>query len=537
MSTRVQFELPPRVNPAYSSAAVITTTQDDPLDEDDDEQLLSMIVAERQYRRVKIKCLIIMSLSTFLITLSIVYKILAFESHKIQRFSSIYHPAYEIISHNHLNEYNADFVLLYHKKTRAELLVYLPSTISNQERTNNDTLSQSSPLQERVFGISFRTKPMDNTGVPHILEHSVLSGSKKYPVKEPFLHLMKGSLHTFLNAMTYNDRTVYPVASRNSKDFVNLMSVYLDAVFHPLCVEKGGEWIFQKEGWRYDFLDTAEGDNTTTATSMNRSNDTTHHHRQIMQYKGVVYSEMMGVYSDPDSVLQRKSEALLFPDTTYHYDSGGDPFFIPTLSYENFTNFYHKYYHPSNAKIFLTGDTMDILDAMERIDSYLKTFTLNRNSRSDSIIPFQTKRFNEPKKERIPYAVSELTITEGQHMFTITWLLNDQHLNAKTELAFLVLDQLLLGNPSSILRQTLEKSQLGTSIIGNGLSTGLLQMSFAIGMKGVKKEKVLDLESLILQTLSKIVVDGFDNQDIAAALNSLEFRVSDSIFRLAVNGR
>ncbi|KDO42491.1 hypothetical protein CISIN_1g0037001mg, partial [Citrus sinensis] len=193
-------------------------------------------------------------------------------------------------------------------------------------------MSVSNDDENKVFGIVFRTPPKDSTGIPHILEHSVLCGSRKYPLKEPFVELLKGSLNTFLNAFTYPDRTCYPVASTNTKDFYNLVDVYFDAVFFPKCVEDFQ--TFQQEGWHFK-LD-------------NPSEDIT--------YKGVVFNEMKGVYSQPDNILGRAAQQALFPDNAYGVDSGGDPKVIPKLTFEEFKEFHRKYYHPSNARIWFYGD-------------------------------------------------------------------------------------------------------------------------------------------------------------------------------------
>jgi presequence protease len=198
------------------------------------------------------------------------------------------------------------------------------------DRTGARILSVRGDDENKVFGISFRTPPSDSTGVAHILEHSVLCGSRKYPVKEPFVDLLKGSLQTFLNAMTYPDKTCYPVASQNLKDFYNLVDVYLDAVFFPRITPE----IFEQEGWHLDL--PAAGSE--------------------LAIKGVVYNEMKGVYSSPDSQLSEHSQQSLFPDTTYGLDSGGNPRAITDLTYEQFLDFHRTYYHPSNAWIFFYGD-------------------------------------------------------------------------------------------------------------------------------------------------------------------------------------
>uniref|UniRef100_A0A6N2L3X6 Peptidase M16 N-terminal domain-containing protein n=1 Tax=Salix viminalis TaxID=40686 RepID=A0A6N2L3X6_SALVM len=235
---------------------------------------------------------------------------------------------FEKVSEEFIGECKSKAVLFKHKKTGAEVM-----SVSNDD-------------ENKVFGIVFRTPPKDSTGIPHILEHSVLCGSRKYPLKEPFVELLKGSLHTFLNAFTYPDRTCYPVASTNTKDFYNLVDVYLDAVFFPKCVED--HHTFQQEGWHFELNNPSEE----------------------ISYKGVVFNEMKGVYSQPDNILGRTAQlasslfsnclilliSALFPDNTYGVDSGGDPKVIPKLTFEQFKEFHGKYYHPSNARIWFYGD-------------------------------------------------------------------------------------------------------------------------------------------------------------------------------------
>ena len=224
---------------------------------------------------------------------------------------------YEILEEKHIEDVKSDSYYLRHKKSGARIAV-----LSNDD-------------ENKVFSIAFRTPPKDSTGLPHILEHSVLCGSEKYPVKDPFVELAKGSLNTFLNAMTYPDKTVYPVASCNDKDFQNLMSVYMDAVFYPNIYKH--EEIFRQEGWHYE-LDSKESD---------------------IKINGVVYNEMKGAFSSPESVLEREIMNTLYPDTAYGFESGGDPKVIPELSYQEFLDFHSKYYHPVNSYIYLYGN-MDI---------------------------------------------------------------------------------------------------------------------------------------------------------------------------------
>lgn len=398
------------------------------------------------------------------------------------------HPAFGLMRSKYISTYNATVYVFKHHKTQAEFMSFVPKD----------------EKQDKVFGISFRTKPTSNNGVAHILEHSVLAGSKKYPAKDPFVILLKGSLHTFLNAMTYNDRTVYPVASRNKKDFFNLMSVYLDAVFAPKCVTKEGEWILRQEGWRYDVNDNDE-----------------------LEVKGVVYSEMKGVFSNPISLMSRNVDKFLFPDNTYYYDSGGEPDAIPNLTQTEFVDFYKRHYHPTNSQSFVSGTVEDVIEAMGLIDEYMKEYEYNPGLKESSEIRFQKKKYAHHLYQSLPYPVQKLDENQGQHMLTITWLINDSHLHQMQMLAWYALDYLLVGTSSSPLMKRLFDSGLGSSVIGNGLSAGLMQNTFAIGMKGIMASNITQVEDLILQILKDIERDGFSDDEVTAALNSLEFQLRE----------
>eukprot|EP00804_Cyclotella_cryptica_P023401 CCRYP_000523-RE/>CCRYP_000523-RE protein AED:0.14 eAED:0.14 QI:2217/1/1/1/0.90/0.75/12/690/1071 len=359
---------------------------------------------------------------------------------------------------------------------------------------------------------------------------SVLCGSKKYPSRDPFAHLLKGSLQTFLNAMTYPDRTVYPVASRNRADFRNLMDVYLDAVFHPRAVEEEGWWVLLQEGWRYDVAD----DNSSSETSeegVEGEERTLADNRAKFEYKGVVFSEMKGAYSDPEGYLDRITQSLLFPDSPYFYDSGGDPAVIPTLSRDEFVQFYKKYYHPTNARLFVAGDEVDVYHALSRADSYMTPMGYNPDSRKDSVIVYQQRTFKKPLSERKPFAVASTESGEESSqgfMLCITWLLNTQPFTPMMELAWVVLDSLLLGKPSSPLRKALEDSNLGEETIGGGVDDELLQSTFAIGMKGIKsREDVSSVEDLIMDTLHQLDNVGFTDDEIASSMNTIEFRLRE----------
>lgn len=346
------------------------------------------------------------------------------------------------------------------------------------------------------------------------------------------------------------------MASRNRADFRNLMDVYLDAVFHPRAVEDEGWWVLRQEGWRYDVVganedgsvgDAANGDDgggrglTSTEDGVDDSDEQRERNlapgnpdRAEFEYKGVVFSEMKGAYSDPEDLLERTTQSLLFPDTPYHFDSGGDPMVIPTLTREEFVAFYKKYYHPTNARLFVAGDESDVYHALSSADRYMSPMGYNPESRKDSLIKYQARTFKEPVRERKPFAVAaseeegeEGDATEG-HMLCVTWLLNTQPLTPMMELAWIVLDNLLLGKPSSPLRKALEDSGLGEETIGGGLDDTLLQSTFAIGMKGVtKREDVARLEDLIMSKLHSLDTDGFSKEEIASSMNTIEFHLRE----------
>eukprot|EP00527_Entomoneis_sp_CCMP2396_P000592 CAMPEP_0198148766 /NCGR_PEP_ID=MMETSP1443-20131203/43178_1 /TAXON_ID=186043 /ORGANISM="Entomoneis sp., Strain CCMP2396" /LENGTH=1093 /DNA_ID=CAMNT_0043813555 /DNA_START=191 /DNA_END=3472 /DNA_ORIENTATION=+ len=394
------------------------------------------------------------------------------------------HPAFEVIERDIITEYGAYCSLYRHKKSGAELL------------------SVSSEDDNKVFGITFRTPPEDSTGVPHILEHSVLCGSRKYPTKDPFVQLLQGSLQTFLNAFTYPDRTCYVVASQNVKDFYNLINVYTDAVYHPRAVNDAN--VHAQEGWHLE---------------LENKNDP-------LTYKGVVYNEMKGVYSSPDSLLNRASQRSIFPDNTYGVDSGGDPRNIPDLSFEQFAEFHQRFYHPANSRIYFSGDD-DVYDRLEIMDEYLKDFDFSPISTEKSQIKWQAKTFTEPRKEIEYYPVGSNSEQEPKHMINVNWLLNDESMSLSEELVWGILDHLLMGTTSSKLRKALMESGLGEAVTGGGLSDELLQATFSVGLKGVPAEKTAEVEKLIEDTLLEVAKNGFEADDIASSLNTIEFQMRE----------
>jgi Zn-dependent M16 (insulinase) family peptidase len=368
--------------------------------------------------------------------------------------------------------------------------------VYRHNKTGAQLLSLINKDENKVFGITFRTPPTDSTGVAHILEHSVLCGSRKYPVKEPFVELMKGSLQTFLNAFTYPDKTCYPVASQNLQDFYNLIDVYLDAVLYPRLTP----FTLQQEGWHLE-LEVLD---------------------KPLVYKGVVFNEMKGAYSSPERVLAQYSQQSLFPDNPYGFDSGGAPKQIPNLTFEQFQAFHQKYYHPSNARIFFHGDD-DPEQRLRIVNEYLKDFD---RQVIDSTIPLQPL-FDGPKQIVRPFAAGSDAESKAKGMITINWLLTETS-SADVNLALRILNHILLGMPGSPLRKALIDSGLGEDLAGVGLEDELRQMYFSTGLKGIDIRNGERIEKLILQTLEKLARDGIEPATVEAALNTLEFRLREN---------
>ena len=321
---------------------------------------------------------------------------------------------YSIIQKQELNELNATGYLLRHDKTKAKVAV-----IENED-------------ENKVFSIGFRTPPKDSTGVAHIVEHTVLCGSREFPAKDPFIELAKGSLNTFLNAMTYPDKTVYPVASCNDKDFQNLMHVYLDAVFYPNIYKE--EKIFKQEGWHYH-LDSVEGP---------------------LSYNGVVFNEMKGVFSSPEQLIERKIQQSLFPDTSYGFESGGDPVNIPDLTYQEYLDFHSRYYHPSNSYIYLYGD-MDMEEKLLWMDeNYLSHFDYLK---VDSEIPEQ-KPFHQPVETEAFYSLAEGESEEGKAYLSYN-AVTGTSLDPDLYLAFQVLNYVLVQGVGAPVKQALVDAGIG----------------------------------------------------------------------------
>jgi presequence protease len=378
---------------------------------------------------------------------------------------------FQLITEQTIAEYKTQAKLYRHVKTGAELL-----SLSNED-------------ENKVFGITFRTTPKDSTGVAHIMEHCVLNGSRKYPVKEPFVELVKGSLNTFLNAMTYPDKTCYPVASTNLQDFYNLVDVYLDAVFFPRLTP----YTLMQEGWHYE-LDSPD---------------------DALTYKGVVFNEMKGAYSSPESVLDDKSQQALLPDTIYAVDSGGDPEQIPNLTYAQFEQFHDTYYHPANARIYFYGDDPEE-ERLRILEEYLREF---EGREVDSNIALQP-RFDHPRQVTSAYDAGE---DPSQKSFlTLNWLLPEVG-DEQLTLGLNILEHILIGTSASPLRKALIESGLGEELVGRGLETGTRQMSFSTGLRGVESENANRVEALILNTLHELANAGIDPDTVAASINTAEF--------------
>ena len=356
-----------------------------------------------------------------------------------------------------------------------------------------------SPDSNKVFNIAFRTTPQDSTGVAHIMEHSVLCGSRKFPLKEPFVELVKGSLNTFLNAMTYPDKTMYPVASKNDKDFHNLMDVYLDAVFYPRAANDPE--ILMQEGWHYE-LENVDDELT---------------------YKGVVFNEMKGVYSSPDSILERELMHELFPDTTYGVDSGGNPDVIPELTYEGFQEFYRTHYHPSNSYIFLYG-TMDIEEQLRFInDEYLSHFDAIE---VDTAVTLQAP-FNEGKIITYPYSIGSDESIDNRTLHALAYVL--PAVTPEQSLAFEVLTHALLTSPAAPLKQVLVKAGIGSDVSGYYLDS-IRQPMWAVHASGSNMDKQMELQSIVEATLTKLCEEGIDKELLEASLNSIEFALRENDF-------
>lgn len=390
--------------------------------------------------------------------------------------------AYEILERRNIDDLNSEGIVLKHKKTGARIAL-----LSNDD-------------DNKVFYIGFRTPPANSTGVAHIVEHTVLCGSKEFPVKDPFIELAKGSLNTFLNAMTFPDKTVYPVASCNDKDFQNLMHVYLDAVFYPNIHNE--KKIFQQEGWHYE-LESADDELTIN---------------------GVVYSEMKGAFSSPDDVLEREIMNSLFPDTAYGVESGGDPDVIPELSYEEFIAFHKSFYHPSNSYIYLYGD-MDMAEKLQFIDEkYLSKFD---ELKIDSEIKKQSS-FDEVKDIQIEYPISEAESEEENAYLSYNTIVGDS-LDKELYVAFQILDYAVSSAPGAPLKTALIDKGIGKDVY-SVYENGIYQPYFSVIAKNTDADRKEEFVDTIESVLKDLIAKGLDKKSLAAAIQYFEFKYREADF-------
>lgn len=390
--------------------------------------------------------------------------------------------AYELIEKRQIEDIHSLSYVLRHKKSGARVAL-----LSNDDKN-------------KVFYIGFRTPPKDSTGVAHILEHTVLCGSQKYPLKDPFIELAKGSLNTFLNAMTYPDKTVYPVASCNQKDFQNLMNVYLDAVFYPNIYKE--EKIFRQEGWHYEMEDAED----------------------VLKINGVVYNEMKGVYSSPDDVVERKVMDSLFPGHTYGIESGGDPDVIPSLTYEEFLDFHRKYYHPSNSYIYLYGD-MDMAEKLDFLDKeYLSKFekievdsAIEEAPEADRMREFKTQYsvMTEEEMEGTDYLAYAVTVGQGQ--------------NREHYLAFPILDYAICSAQGAPIKKALIEKGIGEDVYST-LEMGTAKPYFSIIAKNTSQDLKEEFLNTIRDTALELVEKGIDKKALLAGLNVFEFQYREADF-------
>ncbi len=390
--------------------------------------------------------------------------------------------SYELVEKREIAELKSVGYYLKHKKTGAKVCL-----LSNDD-------------ENKVFYIGFRTPAPDDTGVAHILEHSVLCGSREFPVKDPFVELAKGSLNTFLNAMTYPDKTVYPIASCNDKDFQNLIHVYMDAVFYPNIYQK--EEIFRQEGWHYE-MESEDGDLTLN---------------------GVVYNEMKGAFSSPEGVLEREILNSLYPDTTYANESGGDPEYIPELTRQQFLDFHSRYYHPSNSYIYLYGNC-DMAEKLQWLDEkYLSRYDyLEIDSEVRYQAPFEQMR--EIVKE---YSISAEESEEDHTYLSYNKSVGDT-LDAKLYLAMQVLEYVLLSATGAPLKQALLDAGIGQDIMSS-YDNGVKQPIFSIIAKNANESQKDAFVEIIESTLKKLAEDGLDEKALRAGINYFEFRYREADF-------
>ena len=389
--------------------------------------------------------------------------------------------AYEVVSHEFLPDIDSDSWLLRHKKTGARVAL-LPKQDSN-----------------KVFFIAFRTPPEDSTGVAHIIEHTVLCGSRKFPIKDPFIELAKGSLNTFLNAMTYPDKTVYPVASCNDRDFKNLMHVYLDAVFYPNIYKEQN--IFRQEGWHYEAED-ADSE---------------------IKVNGVVYNEMKGALANAEDILLREVNSALYPHTTYAHESGGDPVTIPDLTYEAYLDFHRRYYHPSNSYIYLYGD-MDMAERLTWIDeNYLSHFD---RLEIDSAIRTEDA-FEAPVEKECTYSILPEEDPAGKSFLSWNVCVAPDGLDARRNMAIQILTYALCDAEGAPVRKALRDRGLGEDVFAS-FDTGIRQPCYSIVSKYTDPARKDEFVKVIRDTLAGLAENGLERRAIEAGINRYEFRYREA---------
>lgn len=385
---------------------------------------------------------------------------------------------FELIREAYLKEISSRVRYFKHTHTGAELV-----SVENDD-------------DNKSFGVGLLTPPIDSTGLPHILEHSVLAGSRKYRVKEPFVELLKTSLASFINAMTFPDMTIYPVASTNLKDFYNLVDVYLDAVFFPLITEN----TFKQEGWHYEVTNPDEA----------------------LSYKGVVYNEMKGYFSTPEFILADEVKRFLMPDTPYANNSGGNPAVMPDLTYQAFKQFHATYYHPSNARFFFYGDD-NPEERLRLVNDYIKDFT---PASTRHVMPLQP-RWNAPRQATVKVDAGESDEDDNKGLMTVNWLFEEIPNNLEVTMGLQLLSHVLLSTSASPLRKALIDSGLGEDVTGGGIDTYAREASFSIGLKGILPEDSPKIEAFILETLANLAEEGIDPATIEATMNTVEFAMRE----------
>ena len=391
-----------------------------------------------------------------------------------------YH-GFKLVEEKNIKELNSKTRLFEHVKSGARLL-----------HIENDD-------DNKVFSIGFRTPPKSSNGLPHILEHSVLCGSRKFPTKEPFVELIKGSLNTFLNAMTFSDKTIYPLASKNEKDFFNLMDVYLDAVFYPNIYAQPE--ILMQEGWHYE-LENKE---------------------DKLTYKGVVYNEMKGAFSSPEGILMRKVQESLFPDTAYGVESGGDPEFIPDLTHKEFIEYHKKYYHPSNSYICLYGDGNIDKQLQFISEGYLNNFD---KIAVESAIQLQ-KPFSEMQEVKMDYPISADDDEASKTFLSLNFVTGDNISRPELHLAFEILEYLLLESAAAPLKKALVDAEIGKDVFGS-FDNSILQPVFTIVVKNSNESEKEKFKEIVFTTLKNLVKDGIDKKLIEACINITEFKLREA---------